>query len=183
MKKRHFLGIVLIFDFSFNRTRSDLVLRREKRNSLSSSNGNKKDWGLSKNNIRGLNPSNSNGTMFNDNKAQLLNQLPASTKVETILKTEPLDPESQNQASGSHSYIGGDGGGMNTDFFPDIETPGSAMLTGGGVSSLEDDEFLSSIQPVVGGQPFNPNSNANNHNIKKEVDMYNEYQVSNLQNY
>ena len=155
------------------------MLRREKRVSITSNNGSKKDWGMYKNDSRRLNPSSNNGTTYNDNKAQLLSQLPPTTKVETILKTEPIDPEAnvQNHGSSSQQYIGGAEEGA--EFFPDIETPGSGVMTGGGMHSLEDDDFLNSIQPVVGGsQGFHPNSSTNHNNIKKEVDIYNEYQVN-----
>ena len=169
----HYLPYLTFFLYFLNaRTRSDLVLRREKRVSTNPSNGNKKDWGMHKNDSRS-----NNGTTHNDNRAQLLSQLPPSTKVETILKTEPLDPETnvQNHASGSQPYIGGDG----TEFFPDIETPGSAVMPigGGGMHALEDDDFLNSIQPVGAGQAFHSQTTSNHNNIKKEVDIYNEYQV------
>ena len=105
--------------------------------------------------------------------------MPPSTKVETILKTEPLDPEVQNHASGSQSYIGSGGGEDGGEFFPDLETPGSVVMPGGAMHALEDDDFLlNSIQPVVGGsQGFHQSNNSSHNNIKKEVDIYNEYQV------
>ena len=129
-----------------------------------------------------FNPTAKNGTTYNDNKAYLLSQLPSSTKVQTILKTEPLDPETNIQVGNTHHgsaaqpYMGS-GGGEGSEFFPDIETPGGAVMAGAAMHALEDDDFLNSIQPVGGGQGFYPNSNANHNNIKKEVDAYNEYQV------
>ena len=119
------------------------------------------------------------GNSISDNRAHLLSQLPASTKVETILKTEPPDPEASVNQSGStphlgaaHPYLGG--GDEGGEFFPDIETPGAGGMAGP-MHSLEDDDFLNAIEQV--GQGFNPHQNANHNNIKKEVDAYNEYQV------
>ena len=169
MPKVHNINIF----FFYHRTRSDLVLRRERRVSI---NGNKSY----KNDAKRLNSiTSNNGTTYNDNKAQLLSQLPPSTKVETILKTEPLDPEAQNHASGSQSYIGSGGGEEGAEFFNDIETPGSVTMAGGGaMHALEDDDFLlNTIQPVGGSQGYHQASNASHNNIKKEVDIYNEYQV------
>ena len=143
-----------------------MVLRREKRVSI---NGNKN----LKNDTKRLNSSGNNGTTYNENKAQLLSQLPPSTKVETILKTEPLDPEVQNHASGSQSYIGSGSGQEGSEFFNDIETPASVVMPG----SLDDDDFLlNPIEPVGGSQGYHQNTNAGHNNIKKEVDIYNEYQ-------
>ena len=162
-----------VFLFSFyQRTKSDLVQRRERRVSI---NGTKSY----KNDAKRLNSTSNNGATYNDNKAQLLSQLPPSTKVETILKTEPLDPEVQNHASGSQSYISSGSGEVGTEFFNDIEAPGSVSMPGAGaIHALEDDDFLlNSIQPVGGSQGYHQTSHASHNNIKKEVDIYNEYQV------
>ena len=101
---------------------------------------------------------------MNDTKANLLSQLPASTKVETILKTEPPDPEAGHLTQ--QVYPSGTGGGAE-DFFPEIETNAAA---GGPMHSLDDEDFFNSVQPVVG-------QNSGHSNIKKEVDAFNEYQV------
>ena len=76
---------------NLRRTKSELLLRREKHVSIVGGTDVRRQWEQSENVTPLAQQGNTNSEDRLAKRAELLSQLPASTKVETVLKVEPTE--------------------------------------------------------------------------------------------
>ena len=90
---------------NLKRTRGDLFLRRKKHVQTVSTGRKSNDWGNSSNKDDAMSSQQVASDDRLSKRAELLSQLPASTKVETVLKIEPTESSHNKNANSDNTSV------------------------------------------------------------------------------